>query len=69
MTAAEKTVFDKVLENFVETYPDVRVEHPYGDSYMLFTINGEAIGGFNAEGYNLLYCLSKITKIYEFKLR
>ena len=69
MTAAEKTALDNVLENFAETYPEVKVEHPYGDAYMLFTINGEAIGGFNAEGYNLLYCLSKITKIYEFELR
>ena len=69
MTAAEKITFDKVLENFAETYPEVKVEHPYGDTYMLFTINGEAIDGFNAEGYSLLYCLSKVTKIYEFELR
>lgn len=69
MTATEKTAFDKVLENFAETYPEVKVEHPYGDAYMLFTVNGEAIDGFNPEGHNLLYCLSKITKIYEFELR
>ena len=69
MTAAEKTAFDKVLENFAETYPEVKIERPYGDSYVLFTANGEAIGGFNPEGCNLLYCLSKIAKIYEFELR
>ena len=69
MTAAEKTAFDKVLENFAETYPEVKIEHPYGDAYMLFTVDGKAIGGFNAEGYNLFYCLSKIAKIYEFELR
>ena len=69
MTATEKIAFDKVLENFAETYPEVKIEHPYGDAYMLFTINGEAIDGFNTEGFGLLYCLSKITKIYEFELR
>ena len=70
MTATEKTAFDKVLENFAETYPDVKIEHPYGDAYMLFTINGEAIDGFNPEGFCLLHCLSQLTKIYvAFKLR
>ena len=69
MTAAEKTAFDKVLENFAETYPEVKIERPHNDAYMLFTVDGKAIDGFNAEGCNLLYCLSKIAKIYEFELR
>ena len=70
MTATEKTAFDNVLENFAETYPEVKVEHPHNDSYMLFTVNGEAIGGFNPEGFCLLHCLSQLTKIYvAFKLR
>ena len=69
MTAAEKTLFDQVFENFQKTYPEVKVEHPYNDTYMLFTINGDAIDGLNTEGYNLLYCLNKLTKIYSFELR
>ena len=70
MTATEKTAFDSVLENFAETYPEVKIEHPHNDSYMLFTVNGEAIGGFNPEGFCLLHCLSQLTKIYiAFKLR
>ena len=69
MTAAEKTAFDKVLENFAETYPEVKIEHPYGDAYMLFTVDGKANDGYNAEGCNLSYCLSTIAKIYEFELR
>ena len=70
MTATEKTAFDKVLENFAETYPEVKIEHPHNDSYMLFTVNGEAIGGFNPEGFCLLHCLSQLTKVYiAFKLR
>ena len=69
MTAAEKTLFDQVFENFQKTYPEVKVEHPYNGAYMLFTVNGEAIDGLNTDGYNLLYCLNKLTKIYEFELR
>ena len=68
MTATEKTLFDQVLENFQNTYPKVKVEYPYNDAYMLFTINGGVIDGLNTDGYNLLYCLNKLTKIYSFEL-
>jgi len=69
MTATEKVIFDQVFKHFQETYPEVKVEHPYDDAYMIFVVNGTAIDGFNPEGHNLLYCLSELTKAYEFELR
>lgn len=69
MVATEKVLFDQVFQIFQETYPEVKVEHPYDDEYMIFIVNGTAIGGFNPSGHNLLYCLSELTKIYEFELR
>lgn len=69
MTATEKVLFDQTLANFQTNYPEVKVEHPYDDEYMMFTINGSAIGSFTTSGYSLLYCLVELTKIYEFELR
>lgn len=69
MTTAEKDLFNQVFDNFQEHYPEVKVQHPYDDEYMTFKINGTEIGGFNPEGYNLLYCLVELTKIYEFELK
>lgn len=69
MTATEKTLFNQVFEQLQAKYPEVKVEHPYDDEYMLFTINGTAIGGFTTAGYNFLYCIVELGKIYEFELR
>ena len=64
----DKELFEEVLARFQESYKAIKIEHPYNDSYMVFTINGKALGGLNPEGHNLLYCLCELTKIYEVEL-
>lgn len=69
MTATEKTLFNEVFAQLQAKYPEVKVEHPYSDGYMTFSVNGTQIGGFNTDGYNFLYCIVELGKIYEFELR
>ena len=69
MTSSEKVLFNEIAKNLQASYPEVKVEHPYNDGYMVFSVNGTDIGGFNADGNNFLYCLVELGKIYEFELR
>lgn len=68
MTIKEKELFSQVLESFKDEFPSVEVAQPYNDGYLEFSVNGKSLGGFNVEGHNLLYCLSELTKVYEFEL-
>lgn len=69
MTPSEKALFNEVFKTLHETYPEVVIEHPYDNGYMTFSVNGTQIGGFNTDGYNFLYCIVELGKVFEFELR
>ena len=55
----DKELFLEVLNRFADQY-DLEVEQPFNDGYFKITKHGEVIGGINIDGYNLLYCLSRL---------
>ena len=69
MTPSEKALFNEVFTTLQEKYPEVVIEHPYNDGYMRFSVNGVPVGAFNVDGYNFLYCIVELGKVYEFELR
>ena len=64
----DKELFEEVMKRFVNDYKVV-VECPYNDGYKVFKLrSGYEIGAFNSDGFNLLYNLNKLCKIFEYEL-
>lgn len=65
----DQDLFEMVLNRFVEKY-HITLERPYNDGYMIFKLrNGEVLGEFNSDGYNLLRNLRKLCEVFSTELR
>lgn len=65
----DKELFEEVFNRFVERY-NVIVERPYNNNYVVLKLrSGYVIGEFNYDGYNLLYNLDRLCKVFEYEMR
>ena len=65
----DKELFEEVFNRFVERY-NIIVERPYNNNYVVLKLrSGYVIGEFNYDGYNLLYNLDRLCKVFEYEMR
>lgn len=68
-TMTDKELFEEVFNRFVERY-NIIVERPYNNNYVVLKLrSGYVIGEFNYDGYNLLYNLDRLCKVFEYEMR
>ena len=67
MTLKERQLFNDVLAQFKENYPEISVDYPYGDDYYMEFTNTrteEYLGSLNISGVNFAFCIYKLASIY-----